>query len=159
MTTTPEQDQANQTTENPAEEPVTETPDEQPNTDEQPRADELTKARKEAAGRRRELRDSEAAAQEITEQLTQMRREKLATHMEQHKSFRPELLELVGHDPSEFFAEDGTLDEKTLTEAIKTVSKKYGIFTGDKVKYVNLGETGPTNTPDWTTALKGNHTR
>lgn len=119
--------------------------------------DQVRKIGREAAATRGKLREAEAANEAIANQMTEMQRGTIAAHMQAGKSFNPELLELAGYTPDQFFTEAGAFNPEAVKEAINTVSERFGIFTGDKVKYVNLNGDGSASLSggaDWSSALK-----
>lgn len=119
--------------------------------------DQVRKVGREAAATRGKLREAEAANEAIANQMTEMQRGTIAAHMQAGQSFNPELLELAGYAPSQFFTDTGAFNPDAVKEAVATVSERFGIFTGDKVKYVNLNGDGSDSLrggADWTSALK-----
>lgn len=133
--------------------------EESTNTEGNEQLDKVRKVGREAAANRAKLREAEAANEAMLNQLTDMQRGTIATHLESIQSFKPELLELAGHAPGDFFTETGTFDPEAVKTAIDDISERFGIFTGSMVKYVNLGGDGSeslTGQTDWSSALK-NH--
>ena len=108
-----------------AEAPTTPEPTDQDQDD----AEDLgkSKAAREAKRYRLALRETEAERDALADTVADLRRQIVDDAVAQ--TVNPAGFALAGHDPAEFFTEEGTLDRAKLTAAAREAASRFGLRT------------------------------
>lgn len=112
-----------------------------------------SKAAREAKRYRLALRETEAERDALADTVASLRQQIVDDAVGQ--TVNPAGFALAGHDPAEFFTEDGALDRSKLNAAAREAASRFGLRT-PKVPDPGLGgrpEPAPTSADAWTAAF------
>ncbi|WP_129658573.1 Snf7 family protein [Rothia halotolerans] len=98
--------------------------DQQPDAEEEQEAGKNSKANREAAKYRTQLRETEAKLESVTTQRDQVQAALVETQV---TGMTPKLFWQMSDGPSEFFTDDGALDTQKIRDRMQEIRKDFGL--------------------------------